>query len=362
MRKISIIVDSRANYTRAATIIEAIDNHPDLTCRFIACSHFAHDWQAFTYDRPPDSVLVTMEDELYDTPIAMAKSSARLIDSLAECFRGNPPDVVIAMTDRYETLAVATTAALMNIRVAHVQGGELTGTIDESIRHAVTKLSHIHFPATNKALYNIISMGEDSEYVFNVGCPATDLLLRQDISERLVEEPYVLVLYHPVTTEYKQSYIQMQQVLKGVKAAWDGMVIVIGPNHDAGNRGVWQAIKDADVKAPHTVPYHEFIQLMAHADVMVGNSSAGIREACYFGTPVVDVGTRQQGRMPRGNNVWFASTQESIRRSIIGLSTYGRYDSEYLYGDGTAGTQIAEILATIKMPNIQKRFYRRNVS
>jgi len=362
MRTIAIPVDSRANYTRAATIIEAIDAHPDLRCQFIACSKFAYEWPSFT-NRKPDNVLVT-HDSTDDTPMDMAKSSARIIECLTECFRSGKPDIVVAMTDRYETLAIALTSVLMNIRVAHVQGGELTGTIDESIRHAVTKLSHIHFPATNEALYNIIGMGENSDYVFNVGCPATDLLLRVDVNERPCDQPYVLVLYHPVTTEYEDSYQQMTQVLNGVTAAWDGLVVVVGPNHDAGNFGVWQAIKDAGVAAPHMVPHDEFVKLMAHAEVMVGNSSAGIREACYFGTPVVDVGSRQKGRMPRGKNVEHSrGLKDSISHTILrALLVLKRPNPEHLYGNGTAGQQIADILASVKLPNLQKIFYERSGS
>jgi len=354
MKTIAIPVDSRANWTRAATVIEAIDQHPDLKCQFIACSKFAYEWQCWT-DRKPDNVCPTYHGA--DTPRSMVTSSANILTALSSCFMYNRPDVVVALTDRYETLAIAQTAALMNIRVAHIQGGEVTGTIDESVRHAVTKLSHIHFPATDEAAQRIVGMGENKDYVFNVGCPATDLLLRVDVSEKPTQEPYVLVLYHPVTTEYEESYNQMEAVLDGVKAAWDGLVVVIGPNHDAGNHGVWSAIKDADVQAPHIVPHDQFVNLMARAEVMVGNSSAGIREACYFGTPVVDVGSRQLNRMPRGRNVRYSVNRPVIIRRCINWQLGQRYEPEYLYGDGKAGQYIAKILAEVEMPNIQKRFY-----
>jgi len=360
MRNIAITVDSRANYTRAATVIEAIDQHSDLNCQFIACSKFAHEWRCFT-DRSPDNVLDTYEP--FDTPISMAKSASRLINSLAECWRVKKPDIAIALTDRYETLAVAITAALLNIRVAHIQGGEITGSVDESLRHCVTKLSQIHFPATQEAAQRIIGMGENPDVVFNVGCPATDLLLRVDISTNEAVEPYVLVLYHPVTTEHNESYSQMKQVLEGVKAAWDGLVVVIGPNHDAGNYGVWQAIKEAGVRAPHSVPHDQFVNLMAHAEVMVGNSSAGIREACYFGTPVLDIGTRQLGREPRGDNVLtqlsnhYSGANKDIGWLMKRIIRVGRFEHEHLYGDGTAGQQIADILATMELPSLQKRFH-----
>jgi UDP-hydrolysing UDP-N-acetyl-D-glucosamine 2-epimerase len=353
MRTITVPVDSRANWTRAATVIEAIDAHPDLQCRFLACSKFAHEWASFT-NRKPDNVLATYQP-LYDTPIAMAHSSALLMDALADCWRSEKPDVVLALTDRYETLAVATTAALMNINIAHIQGGEVTGTIDESLRHAVTKLAHIHFPATEDAATNICSLGENPEFVYNVGCPATDLLLRVGVTQRIITQPYILVLLHPVTTEYESSYQQMSQVLKWVSESWDGLVVVVGPNHDAGNYGIWQAIKEANVAAPSMIPHAEFVNLMAHASVFVGNSSAGIREACYFGTPVVDVGTRQKGRIPRCQNV-VSDYPSAIKDQL----RFGRYEPEQLYGTGASGVAIADLLATMNLPPVQKRLYGRD--
>jgi UDP-hydrolysing UDP-N-acetyl-D-glucosamine 2-epimerase len=293
----------------------------------------------------------------------MVASMSDIMEALRSCYRQLDPDLVITLTDRYETLAVASTAALMNIPIAHIQGGEVTGTIDESIRHAVTKLSHLHFTATDDARMRVIQMGEDPQYVFNVGCPATDLLLQVDTTTRIIPEPYVLVLMHPVTTEYGEAYGQMEQVIKGVKAAWlrsgkDGLIVVVGPNHDAGSHGVWKAIKDSGLSAPNQVPFNEWVNLMAHAEVLVGNSSSGIREACYFGTPTVDIGTRQQGRMPRGRNVKSSPVNRyCVTAAVLNQLNDGRYAPEYLYGNGNAGALIARILGEIELPPIQKRFH-----
>jgi UDP-hydrolysing UDP-N-acetyl-D-glucosamine 2-epimerase len=291
----------------------------------------------------------------------MVASMSDIMEALRSCYRQLDPDLVIALTDRYETLAVASTAALMNIPIAHIQGGEVTGTIDESIRHSVTKLSHVHFVATEDARDRVIRMGEDSRYVFNVGCPASDLLLRVDVSTRVITDDYILVLMHPVTTEYGESYQQMDAVLRGVKAAWDGLIVVVGPNHDAGSHGIWKAIKESGLSAPNQVPFNEWVNLMAHAEVLVGNSSSGIREACYFGTPTVDIGTRQQGRKPRGQNVHHVSLGtnhdwEHIAFKVQTQLSMGRYAPEYLYGNGNAGVLIARILGEIELPPIQKRF------
>jgi len=264
----------------------------------------------------------------------------------------------MALTDRYETLAVAQAATLMNIHIAHIQGGEVTGNIDESIRHAVTKLSHTHFPATEQSKQRIIKMGEDPKYVYCVGCPSIDLLMRVDVSERPLDEPYILFLIHPVTTELDAVYTATRAVIDGIRQAWDGLVMGIGPNHDAGYLDVWRAIDDSNFRVAVTVDHKAFTRLMAHAEVMVGNSSAGIREAGYFGTPVVDVGIRQQYR-ERGTNVSRKQITSGYPLSVweaVNMQLYhGKYQPEQIYGDGQAGTSIAEILATIDLPSIQKR-------
>jgi len=336
-RKICVVTSCRADWTRGQSICEAIEARDDLE-------------------------LETIELESLGgmaTPEGMALEVGKSTIQLAAKFQHSKPDIVIALTDRYETLAVAQTAALMNIHVAHVQGGEITGTIDESIRHAVTKLSHIHFPATEESANRIIAMGEDPNYVFNVGCPATDLLLRVDVSERPTgtqDKRYILMLMHPVTTEWEDSYNQTKAVLSACLSFDPIVTIVVGPGHDAGSDGVVRAIEDAGWPMIPTIPHERFIQLMAHCEVMVGNSSAGIREACYFGTPVVDVGSRQMGR--EGShavcNVHIPN-QNAVISGIKSMSGYGRLKPKYLFGDGTAGTQIAHHLATMTLPSIQKR-------
>jgi len=356
MRRIAVIADSRATWSRGQSVCEAIQERDDLQLELVVCGPMKANWKSMTTIQPT-SVLDTYFTGIDDTPFGMVESSSNLLMALGSYLTHNQPDIVVALTDRYETLCVAQAAALMNIRVAHVQGGEVTGTIDESIRHAVTKLSHIHFPATEEARLNIVCLGEDTQYIFNVGCPATDLLLRVDVTERPIEEPYILFLMHPVTTEYEAAYEQTMAVIEGIRAAWDGLVVRIGPGHDAGNYGVWEAIKDAGLRIPHTVEHGKFVRLMAHAEVMVGNSSAGIREACYFGTPVVDVGSRQSRRSPRSMNIIWSSPVDYMVENATRIHIEdGRIAKpKQLYGDGTAGKQIAEILATIDLPPIQKR-------
>jgi UDP-hydrolysing UDP-N-acetyl-D-glucosamine 2-epimerase len=293
-----------------------------------------------------------------DSAYAMAQTLPKIAQWALEVIGQIQPDVVLLPTDRYEMLAIASVAAIANVPIAHIQGGELSGTIDESVRHAVSKLAHIHFPATRVSADRLIRMGENPEHVHVVGCPGTDLLLRVDASKPpgFPKEPYVLVLLHPVTTEWENSAEQLRHLSQSLFAL-DMPIVWIGPNHDAGSMGV------ADAKVwpffRSTVPHADFVRLMANAAVMVGNSSAGIREACYFGTPVVDIGSRQQGR-ERGGNVLHADwNTKAIRWAIDIQIRHGRYKPERLFGDGTAGKQIAKVLAG-PLPPLQKRFFEQS--
>jgi len=361
MRKISIVVDSRTNWTKARSVCEAVSAHDDLTLSLAVCGPMSNLWREYLDGWTPDNVL----DTYYGQQGSMLDQSINLLTALRSYLNHTQPDIVIALTDRYETLAIAQAATLMNIHIAHIQGGEVTGNIDESIRHAVTKLSHIHFPATARSAKRIIKMGEDPKYVRTVGCPSIDLLSRVDTTERLVEEPYILFLMHPVTTELEAVYEATRATIEGIRQAWTGKIITIGPNHDAGYQEVWRAIKDEKYAIKNTnliysnVTNETFTLLMAHAEVMVGNSSAGIHEAGYFGTPVVDVGIRQQYR-ERGTNVnrkkpILKSNAHPISMAVDMQLCHGKYEPEQIYGNGQAGMAIADILATIDLPPIQKK-------
>jgi len=291
----------------------------------------------------------------------MVETISDLTIDLGEFWEDHRPDLVVALTDRFETLAVAQTAALMNIYIAHVQGGEVTGTIDESIRHAVTKLSHIHFVSNLDAKQRVIRLGEDPRFVLDVGCPSIDLLLRTD-TKRLIKEPYILVLMHPVTTE-DMNGIYARSVFEAViyqARKLDLEIALIGPNHDSGFEGIQDEMNSFENPPPHyweSTDPEIFHSLIKHCSVMVGNSSAGIREAGYFGVPVVDCGTRQQGRI-RGRNVITVADltkPDGVRSAIEAQLKHGPYEPVQLFGDGTAGKQISDHLATMELPLIQKR-------
>jgi len=354
-RRICFVSSGRYDWTRCQTVIEALEQRNDAKVLLIACGAHLSEKHGFTLlGLEGHKINFTLKSmPAGDSPEQMARACGRLTVKLSKIFGECKPDMVVAVTDRWEALSTATAAALMNIPVIHVQGGEVSGTIDESIRHTVTKLAHWHFPATEKARDRIICMGEDPEAIWNFGCPGTDLLLRVDTQAHPREIPYALLLMHPVTTEYGQGLKQAGAVAEATLSfrSEDFGVIMVGPNHDAGSRDVSAGLLESHPNIPHV----DFIQVMANAFVMVGNSSAGIREAGYFGTPVVNVGSRQSGR-ERGANVLDSEpTVEAVSEAIKVQLAHGRYPPKQLYGDGTAGPQIAEILASHPLPGPQKR-------
>ncbi len=357
MRSILVVCDSRATWSRALTVCEAAQERDDLNLLLALLGPLAAaDRTASLLDGIPIASRLGLHP---GWRLSMAEQTGHYIAELAEFISARRPDVVVSMTDRHESLAVAVAGALSGRHVAHIQGGEVSGSLDESMRHAITKMAHIHFPSNADSAQRIERLGEDPRHIHVVGCPATDLLLRVDVGAPLPHlGQHLLVSYNPVTTlPAERNYVHMRAILEACQERQlAGLpLLVVGPNHDQGEDAVWKAIRDAGAVAEPSLPHSQFIRLMANAAVMVGNSSAGIRESGYFGTPTVDVGTRQSTRA-RGQNVLSVPPRlEPIRAAIATQLAHGRYPVEMLYGNGDAGRQIAEILATGALPPIQKR-------
>lgn len=376
-RRVCVVVASRANYARIKTALEAIRDHPDLELQVIAGASLvlerfgnAVDVMAMDGFVPDATIRFIIEGE---TPATMAKSTGLGLLELPTVFELLRPDVVVTIADRFETISTAIAAAYMNIPVAHTQGGEVSGSIDESVRHAVTKLSHLHFPATELAARRIVAMGEDPATVFNVGCPSIDLVARTDLGLRrdvLVrfggagspidpERAFVLMMQHPVTTEYGHGLEQMNETLEAV-ASIGMQALVFWPNVDAGSEHVAKSIRRfrelGRANGFHffrNLPPEIFVKLMAHCACMVGNSSAAIREGSYLGTPAVTVGSRQQNR-ERGVNVLEVShDREQIADAVRDQIEHGPYQASSPFGEGRAGEKIADILATSRA-SVQK--------
>ncbi|ABD06245.1 UDP-N-acetylglucosamine 2-epimerase [Rhodopseudomonas palustris HaA2] len=378
-RKICVVVGSRANYSSIKSAMRAIQDHPALELQLIVAASAVLDRYGSVVNliekdgfRPHARVTMLIEGE---TPATMAKSTGLGLIELPTLFEQLGPDVVLTVGDRFETMATTLAAAYMNIPVAHTMGGEVSGTIDESIRHAVTKFAHIHFPASQGAAERIIKLGELPRHVHMVGCPRIDLvaeilgrssggldagLFDLGVGQQFsVDEPFALVSQHPVTTEYGTGEAQITLTLEAVRE--QGLAaIVLWPNADAGSddisRGIrkWRERKlDDRMHFFKNLPIETYVNLMRSAACLVGNSSSGIREGAYIGTPVVNIGTRQHMR-DRGDNVIDVGyDKKQISDAIARQVEHGRYAMDPIYGDGTAGTKIADILVTERV-DVQK--------
>ncbi len=377
-RKICIVVNSRANYGRIKTVMSAVRDHADLELQLIIGAsallyRFGNVQELIREDgfEPIATVHSIVEGE---TPTTMAKSTGMAIMELATQFENIKPDIVLTVADRFETIATAIAASYMNIPLAHTQGGEVTGSIDESVRHAVTKLAHLHFPATDLSARNLVRMGEDAASVHMTGCPAMDvvagidLALPKDIFSRYrgvgadldTDQPYLVVLQHPVTTEYGQGFDQINETLRaierlGMQAAW------LWPNVDAGSDDVSKGLRvyrenhDPDwLHFYRNFGTEDYARLIANAACQVGNSSSALREGAFLGSPTVNIGTRQQGR-ERGPNVIDVDYEaDAIEAAIREQLAHGPYGPSPMFGDGKAGKRIADILASCEI-TVQKR-------
>jgi UDP-hydrolysing UDP-N-acetyl-D-glucosamine 2-epimerase len=377
-RKVCVVVASRANYARIKTVLGAVNDHPDLELQVIAgasavLERFGNAVDVMSEDgfAPDATIRFIIEGE---TPATMAKSTGLGLLELPTVFELLKPDVVVTVADRFETIATAIAASYMNIPVAHTQGGEVSGSIDESVRHAVTKLSHLHFPATELAARRVIAMGENPSTVFNVGCPSIDLVVNTEIGLRRdalshfggvgysidPEKPFVLMMQHAVTTEYEDALEQINATIHAV-ASVGFQALVFWPNVDAGSDQVAKGLRvfreSGNTTGFHffrNLPPDVFVRLMAHCACMVGNSSAALREGAYLGVPAVTVGTRQQNRERGRNVVEVEHDSDQIADAIRDQIAHGPYDPSLLFGDGTAGRRVAEVLATAR-PTIQKQ-------
>jgi UDP-hydrolysing UDP-N-acetyl-D-glucosamine 2-epimerase len=311
-----------------------------------------------------------------ETPATMAKSTGLGLLELPTIFDQLAPDFVLTVGDRFETMATTLAAAYMNIPIAHTMGGEVSGTIDESIRHAVTKFAHVHFPASQEARDRIIKLGERPEDVYMVGCPRIDLVAEilagddKELGDELfdvgvgqrfdLDKPFLLVSQHPVTTEFGAGERQITATLEAVRES--GLpAIILWPNADAGSDDIARGIRKLRERGLgdrmhffKNLPVATYVRLMRRTACLVGNSSSGIREGAFIGTPVVNIGSRQDMRERGSNVVDSGYSRDEISAAIRSQVQHGRYPMEPIYGDGKAGKRIADALVTAN-PSVQKR-------
>lgn len=380
MRKVCVVVGSRANYSSIKSAMRAVQAHPDLELQMVMGASALLDRYGSLVDiverdgfMPRAKVYMLIEGE---TPTTMAKSTGLGLLELPTVFDQLQPDIVLTVGDRFETMATTLAAAYMNLTLAHTMGGEVSGTIDESIRHAVTKFAHIHFPACSEARDRIIRMGERPEDVYLVGCPRIDLVAEvlqknggdmegpvfaDGVGGRFdLNQSFVMVSQHPVTTDYGLGELQIAETLLAVNDL--GLpALVFWPNADAGSEDIARGIRkfrehhdDSRMHFLKNLPAEDYIRLMARTTCLVGNSSSGIREGAFIGTPAVNIGSRQDMRQRGKNVVDVDHNRSAIADAIREQLRHGPSPAEPIYGDGHAGDRIADILTRCRPP-IQKR-------
>lgn len=375
-RKICVVITARPSYSRVKTALQAIQNHPQLELQLVVSSSALLDRYGSAIDViEKDGFAITakvfnvLEGE---NLTAAAKTTGIGILELSTVFDNIKPDIVVTVADRFETMATAISASYMNIPLVHIQGGEVTGNIDEKVRHSITKLADYHFVSSQSAYDRVIKMGENPESVFLTGCPSIDLANEVLLNGKLDFDPfqkyggvgaerkkfkdeYLVVMQHPVTTEYSESRKHIEETLLAmhelnIPTYW------FWPNVDAGADGASKGIRayreiypNSNIHFFKNMEPTDFLKLIKNARVLIGNSSVGVRESAWLGVPVVNIGSRQTGR-DRGVNVMdVVYDKVLITKAILEQINHGHYPSDPVYGGGEAGMRIAELLGKIPL-------------
>jgi UDP-hydrolysing UDP-N-acetyl-D-glucosamine 2-epimerase len=370
MREIAIVLTARASFAKYETILEHLT---DVPTRIYACGGALLARYGGVVDvvrRRFPEIPITEVYSQYEgaPPVTAAKSAGALVTELAGLFNQNPPCVVVIMADRYEVLAAAQAAAYLNIPVAHIQGGERTGSIDDRCRNAISHLVTYHYVSTRVAGLRVYNLTGDWATIKVTGCPSIDIAARvkddppittTELSGSGVpvdpSHPFIFCLQHADTTVWEESYGQMMETLEALRIAGRA-VLIQWPNQDPGSEGISKAIRVFRDQHPemalHTLPNMEprrFLKLLTQASVVVGNSSVGIRECSYLGVPVVNIGERQHGRERARNVVSVGYRSSEILDAIRIQSSLGTHPASTLYGQGNAGHQIANALRDIQL-------------
>lgn len=378
-RKVCVILVDRANYGRMWPVMREIRANPQLELQTLCAGTMPLE-RFGAAERIVQADGFSVDGRVYmelegSVPATMAKSVGLGVIEFTNELQRLQPDIVLVIGDRYEALSAAIAAAYMNIPLAHIQGGEVSGSIDESARHAITKFAHLHFPNTQRAADYIIRMGEDPSHVHNFGCPVGDYIrdldtdLPRDLLSKMGVGPvfdltqgFLLVIYHPVTTEFGSERLKVEQLVQALHQLAHP-TLWIWPNIDAGADDISKALRvyreHADAHWLHLVKNLDpitFQKCLKRTDCAIGNSSSFIRDTTFSGTPVVLVGNRQVGREHGDNLVTTPPEKTAILKAVADQLAHGRYAPSDLYGSGGAAAKISQKLAAFQ-PYHQKRLH-----
>lgn len=384
-KKICVVITARPSYSRVRTVLKALQDHKDIELQIIAAA-------SFVANKFGDAVKIMQEDGFTpnwtlntlleaDVVSTSAKSTGMQTIELATAFQNLKPDMVVTIADRYETISTAIAATYSNIPLVHIQGGEVTGNIDEKVRHAITKMADVHLVSNEDAYERVVKLGENPDMIFNIGCPSIDIA-KEVLDDRAgwenftpfqkyvgvgsqidVSAPYLVVMQHPVTTQVSSSREDILTTLHAVKAL-NMPTIVMWPNPDAGTEGTAEGIRRfRELEDPENFYFFknirpgDFLRMLLKSKCLIGNSSVGIRECSFLGVPVVNIGTRQLDRKRGANVMDTGNNQDEITAAIHKQIAHGHYPSEHIYGDGMGGQQAAEILYKLDPPTSKRITY-----
>ncbi|HXD75876.1 MAG TPA: UDP-N-acetylglucosamine 2-epimerase [Vicinamibacterales bacterium] len=383
-RRICFPITSRAYYGRSQLLIRKLHQHPGVDLELMLGGSVLLDKYSRHVADDIKEGGFTISASLFNVieggnHVAMAKTACLTALEVTNSLYTADPDVVVICGDRFEQLAIAMAAAYLNKTIAHIEGGDLTGSIDESVRHAITKLAHIHFVTNDDAKRRVLAMGEDPKYVFNTGSldvervacaveSAADITTGElgtygvghDVD---VTKPFLTVIQHPVTTE-ADNRRHLETTFRAL-ASLDMPIVWFWPNPDAGTGEMSEVLRHfrehheaatEKMRFITNVPADQFIALLRRTSCVAGNSSAGIKECSYLGTPVVDIGGRQQGRLSGDNVVRVSYDVDDIRRAVTQQLAHGRYAPSHLYFKPNAAQSMVDVLTSVDLYT-QKRFH-----
>jgi GDP/UDP-N,N'-diacetylbacillosamine 2-epimerase (hydrolysing) len=378
MKKICVVTGTRAEYGLLYWLIKGINDDPELELQLLVTGmhispEFGLTWKQIEQDGFPISRKIEILLSS-DSSIGISKSMALAQISFAEALDQLKPDLLILLGDRTEIFSAASTALIAGIPIAHIHGGEITaGAYDDAIRHSITKMSLLHFTATEEYQQRVIQMGERPETVYNVGAIGLDnikrlkLLSREEFENSINHKLFsknLLITFHPVTLDYYSANIQFTQLLKALDELKNTLLIFTKPNSDKGGRIIIQLIDEYvqknKNKAVSFVSLGQLLYLsaMSHVDAVVGNSSSGIIEAPVLNVPTINIGDRQKGRI-MGQTI--INCQPSKEKIIDAIHTAFNFDRsiprKHPYGEGNTSNKILGIIKNIKTLNIKKKFY-----
>jgi UDP-hydrolysing UDP-N-acetyl-D-glucosamine 2-epimerase len=382
-RKVCVVITARPSYSRIRSALFAIRNHPDLELQIVSAASMLLDrygqaenhleQDGFKLDA---RVFMVLEGE---NLVTSAKTTGLGLIELATTFDNLRPDMVVTIADRYETMATAVAAAYMNIPLVHMQGGEVTGSIDEKVRHAITKLADIHLVTTEKAFERVVKMGEDPNRVFITGCPSIDIAdeVYRNPGEKIdpfdkyggvgatvdLSNGYLVVMQHPVTTEYADGRHQITETLYAIKDL--GLpTLWFWPNVDAGSDSVSKGIRSfretespTNIRFFKDIPPYDFLRMINRSRCIIGNSSVAIRECSYLGLPAVNIGSREGGRERGPNVIDVGYNRQEIKEAVMKNISGPRPERVTLYGDGHAGERIADVLSSVELTYTKRLTY-----